>query len=151
MADVDSNPSDCWEWNASRDTDGYGVKVICGKRYRASRLAYAWSNWDGTGDWKGAIPQGMMVLHECDNPPCCNPDHLFLGTQTDNMRDMVNKGRRPSTVGENHPRAKLTDEQAREIRGVPRTYGSEARLAAQYGVSRYCISKIRRNKTWKYV
>lgn len=76
--------SECMEWKGSR-ANGYGQKHINGKRHKTHRLAWAWAN--------GPIPDGMLVLHSCDNPPCCNPNHLFLGTQSDNMRDCANKGR----------------------------------------------------------
>lgn len=75
----------CIEWKGARNPQGYGQKCIKGKRYRTHRLAWEWAN--------GPIPEGLFVLHKCDNPPCCNPDHLFLGTQTDNMQDMLAKGR----------------------------------------------------------
>ena len=77
--------TECIEWRGTRTRSGYGQKVIKGKRYRTHRLAYEWAN--------GPIPKGMLVLHSCDNPACCNPNHLFLGTQSDNMRDCANKGR----------------------------------------------------------
>lgn len=77
--------TECWVWKGARGGKGYGSKMIRGKAYRTHRLAWEWVN--------GPIPDGMMVLHRCDNPPCCNPNHLFIGTNTDNMRDMVAKGR----------------------------------------------------------
>ncbi|MCH8067616.1 MAG: HNH endonuclease [Nanoarchaeota archaeon] len=76
---------DCWEWQARRSPDGYGEVGLNHKRYLAHRVSYSISN--------GYIPQGMFVCHKCDNPPCVNPDHLFLGTADDNMKDMVSKGR----------------------------------------------------------
>lgn len=83
---------ECWEWSGSRTADGYGRR---NSRY-THRLAWAWSHWDGNGTWQDVlktIPKGMHVLHRCDNPPCCNPDHLFLGTQADNNHDSISKGR----------------------------------------------------------
>lgn len=79
---------ECWEWIAGKDKDGYGWF----KRDRAHRAAWIFFN--------GRIPEGFLVLHTCDNPPCVNPAHLFLGTQQDNMTDCLKKGRRPS--GERH-------------------------------------------------
>lgn len=80
----------CWEWVGHRLKKGYG-QMRCGKKlvlaHRASWAAF-----------KGEIPVGLFVLHKCDNPSCCNPEHLFLGTNADNMNDMVAKGRN------NHPR-----------------------------------------------
>lgn len=83
---------ECWVWNGYADKDGYGQKKINRRPLRIHRLAWAWANWNGEGDWK-AIPAGMQVCHHCDNPPCVNPKHLFLGTTGDNTRDMVRKGR----------------------------------------------------------
>jgi hypothetical protein len=83
-ANVDKS-GDCWEWQASVNLDGYGRFCLKGKRIRAHRLSWVLAN--------GEIPEGMCVLHKCDNPPCVSPDHLFLGTRADNVRDMVQKGR----------------------------------------------------------
>lgn len=79
---------DCWEWKAYRNKDGYGLFVVDGIRMLSHRFAWVY--------YYGDIPQGMKVLHECDNPPCCNPWHLFLGTQLDNTKDMISKGRHPT-------------------------------------------------------
>jgi hypothetical protein len=75
----------CWEWNGARTDRGYGHKVIGRRHMSTHRLAYEWAN--------GPIPPGLHVLHTCDNPPCCNPNHLRLGTQHENLIDMVRKGR----------------------------------------------------------
>lgn len=80
--------NECWEWNGHRSTSGYGYKCIRRKLTMTHRLAFAWAN--------GPIPPGMFVLHKCDNPPCCNPDHLYLGTAKDNARDMYARKRHPT-------------------------------------------------------
>jgi hypothetical protein len=100
----------CWEWKGSRFRTGYGRIFIAGKRVSTHR--YAWESEHG------AIPDGMFVLHRCDNPRCVRPDHLFLGTDADNMRDMARKrrGSGGSLPGENNPRARLSDKQVLEIR-----------------------------------
>lgn len=77
---------DCWEWRAGRVAAGYGSFYMAGFLYRANRVAWAFHNATDPGD--------LHVCHTCDNPPCCNPAHLFLGTTQDNMKDMVRKGRR---------------------------------------------------------
>ena len=75
----------CWEWQKSKTVDGYGTIGFGGKTVRAHRLV-----WELT---VGPIPVGLQVLHSCDNPSCCRPTHLFLGTQVDNIKDMCRKGR----------------------------------------------------------
>lgn len=78
-------PDECWEWRGSRNAKGYGQVTNQGADRIAHRVAYEIA--------KGAIPSGMMVCHTCDNPPCCNPAHLFVGSNADNIRDKVAKGR----------------------------------------------------------
>lgn len=75
----------CWEWQGFRHLKGYGAMCYRGRNQRTHRIAYVCA--------KGPIPPGMMVLHKCDNPPCCNPDHLYVGDGFDNMRDASRKGR----------------------------------------------------------
>ena len=90
----------CWEWQGARASRGYGTIWINGSSCVVSRVMFAES--------RGPIPDGLWVLHRCDNPPCCNPDHLFLGTHQDNVDDRVRKGR--GTKGERVPVSKLTAE-----------------------------------------
>lgn len=78
-------PTHCWEWDAGRDQDGYGMFWLDGRTHHASRIAYELT-------W-GPIPDGRLVRHTCDNPPCVNPAHLILGTNLDNMRDAKERGR----------------------------------------------------------
>lgn len=82
------DPDDCWEWQGSRDTDGYGRDRRGGVTRRSSRVAFFLAT--------GIDPGDLLVCHSCDNPPCCNPAHLWLGTHQDNSRDMVEKGRSTS-------------------------------------------------------
>jgi hypothetical protein len=94
---LDRKPNGCWEWVGRTDDDGYGSlnRVVEGVRYqRAHRLAYRYGH--------GPIPTGMIVMHRCDNPPCCNPEHLKLGTTADNNADMVAKGRNRYLSGAEH-------------------------------------------------
>lgn len=90
----------CWVWTRGRHTFGHGHFYCAGKNLKAHRVAWQLTN--------GPIPDGLFVLHHCDNPPCCNPAHLFLGTQLDNMRDRNRKGRANIKRGLAHPGAKLS-------------------------------------------
>ena len=98
----------------------------------------------------GAIPDGLWVLHHCDNPPCVRPDHLFLGTNGDNIRDMLRKGRQ-SRVGSRNPFAKLTEEQVAAILRAHRDGESVRELAQRFGVKWTAIHNIVTRRTWRHV
>jgi hypothetical protein len=117
--------SGCWLWHGSVNKDGYGTAGGRGARTTAHRLALAWAI--------GPLPPGMVVRHKCDVPACVNPDHLLLGTHADNMKDCVDRGRKPR--GEACSYSKLTDAQRAEARR--RALAGEAipDLAREYGVS----------------
>ena len=140
--------SGCWLWT-SHTSDGYGrIRIGGGKVAGAHRYAWICEN--------GEIPQGKMICHRCDNPACVNPDHLFLGTASDNMADASRKGRmnwKPGEVralpqGESHHAAKLTEADVRQIRSSKATGKS---LAPLYGVTEVTISRIRRRLIWRSV
>lgn len=136
-------PEECWEWEGCRDDRGYGTLGFGGRRRtRAHRVAFELAH--------GPIPSGHVVCHSCDNPPCCNPAHLFLGTQGDNNRDRHEKGRsRNLDPGERHPKAKLTNEQVRVVRAEYERGGvTQQDLAARWGVSRGNLSKILNRKAY---
>lgn len=132
----------CWEWQGSKDKKGYGrVHLRRGVKINAHRLS-----WEIN---KGLIPDGLWVLHHCDNPICVRPDHLFLGTHQDNMDDMKAKERR---VGEKHSGAKLSNNEAREIYiKMEAKRQSSLSLARDYGVSRRCINNIADGVSWKKI
>jgi hypothetical protein len=139
----------CWEWTATRDSDGYG-RILVGSRSdgtrqnaRAHRVSYLLNC--------GSIPSGMEVLHKCDNPPCVRPDHLFLGTVDDNMKDMVAKKRAANQAGERNGFAKLTEDAVTAIRLAARDGESRGALARAYHVSESCIRAIVTNKRWAHV
>lgn len=137
-------PEKCWPWLSCRDKRGYGVinSGGCGLRTFAHRVVWMLTH--------GAIPQGMCVLHRCDNPPCCNPAHLFLGTKADNLRDAAEKGRMPR--GEAHWRAKLTECDVREIRQQYAAGNiSQRKLAKMFHVSEERIHSIVYRLAWKHV
>lgn len=96
----------------------------------------------------GSVPDGLHVLHRCDNPPCCNPAHLFVGTPVDNVADMDAKGRRRPCPGEEHGMAVLTDPQVLEIW---RSEGRAGDIAKRYGVTRTTVADIRNGKNWTHI
>jgi hypothetical protein len=128
---------ECWNWKENTDKDGYGRIYLYGKTYKAHRLAYAYIKGN---------PGNLCVLHSCDNPSCCNPNHLWLGTDKDNNKDRHEKER--DARGEIHGRSKLTEENVKEIRNLKET--CEA-LARKFGVHFAQIARARRKATWKHV
>ena len=134
--------SGCWEWNRYRMPGGYGRIRHEGHMWLAHRLSYRAFNGD--------IPDGLVVRHKCDNRCCVNPDHLEVGTQKDNVHDSINRGSfvyRDNPKGADHPNAKLTEKQVKEILNSNETQRS---LAAKYGVSFQLISQIKRGKIWQH-
>lgn len=130
---VDKNaPNGCWNWTASRRQKGYGQFWMGTTMKRTHRLS-----WELL---RGEIPEGLHVLHNCDNRLCVNPDHLRLGTHQENIAEMIAKGRN---------KTKLTPAKVREIRAIEGMLGKE--IAKQYGVSDSTISSIRRGDKWKNV
>lgn len=125
----------CWNWTSSI-TVGYGMFFVRYKRpMTAHRIAYLLS--------KGPIPEGMEVCHHCDNRACVNPDHLFLGTHAENMRDCWKKHRH--AYGEKHPHARLSCSQVAEIRRIGKSM-KQRELAKKFGVCKDYISTILRFK-----
>ena len=139
---------DCWMWvGGSKSQNGYGMIQIDGKRSSkvlAHRLSYEIH--------KGVIPDGMVVMHNCDNPSCVNPDHLSLGTQSQNIIDAFAKGRKmskpPHKFGESHGASKLMESDAIEIL---KSMEAAKILAAKYGVHKSAIDRLRSGKTWKHL
>ncbi len=131
-------PSGCWEWQAYKNAQGYGKFGIDRKVKLAHRVSYELKH--------GELSDTICVLHKCDNPSCVNPDHLFLGTRGDNIRDCISKGRGDRVSGENHYKAKLSTEDVRLIRQSSKT-GVE--LAKIFGVTHQTIYLIKQNKIWK--
>ena len=135
--------SGCWLWTGGIRAGGYGNMYI---DYRSPiyQLAprVAWRLY------RGEIPEGLRVLHRCDVQSCVNPDHLFLGTQADNVKDMEAKGRRRSARGEAKGSAKLTAEEVRQIREA---IGTLKAIAKKFGLGQSIVGYIRANKIWRHV
>lgn len=129
--------SECHIWTGAFNNKGYGV-FMDGKAKLAHRVSYEIHT--------GVIPDGACVLHKCDTPLCVNPDHLFLGTQQENIADMVSKHR--TAIGENHSQSKLSIIQVYEIRSDKR---SQRVIALDYPVSRAAVGQIQRGETWGHL
>jgi hypothetical protein len=137
------NDNDCWNWKLSKTEFGYGRVRVNYSEYRAHRLALSINN-------KEDVPHEMCVCHRCDNPSCCNPTHLFIGSKLDNTHDMIGKGRNknpPIHLGENHPRSKLTSLEVTEIRN---SRESSIILSKKYMASYSTIRRIKKNLTRNY-
>jgi hypothetical protein len=145
----------CWTWRAAVNRGGYGQFWVHGRQSMAHRFAWETIN--------GPIPQGLLVLHRCDNPPCCNPVHLRLGTQAENAADCITKGRRASGPehnarfrearprGVSHPAAVLTDEDVLAIRTTYTTGGlSQTLIAQRFGISQQQVSRLVLRQSWTH-
>ncbi len=137
-----SNEQGCWTWRGWGDKWGYGYISFNRRKYLAHRASYEL--------FVGEIPEGMFILHECDNPSCVRPAHLSVGTQKDNLDGMARRGR--SLSGERHNMVKLKSSDVLSIR----QYHKEGLLSQQaianlYNVNQTAVSKIIRGETWKNI
>ena|SRR5689334_17005961 len=128
----------CWLWQGYRHDCGYGLLSIKKRNFYAHRIA-----WEM---FRGPIPDGMHVLHRCDVPACVNPEHLFLGTNDDNIADKVSKGRQPR--GETQGSSVLTDSDVKAIRS---SQESSRLLAERFRVSQSNIYQVRTGRTWAHI
>lgn len=148
LRQADSNgldPDACWLWTGAENANGYGRFVDGSQHKLAHRVSYEL--------FVGSIPDGMNVCHACDNRKCVNPHHLWLGPQTDNLRDAVAKGRmfRPDTNGELNGNRKLCADDVRTIRAMFRGGQRRYQIANRFGVSPSTVGEIIAGKLWKDV
>ena len=129
----------CWLWIGAKSGRGYGA-FRSPDEQKAHRFSYS--------RYVGQIPQGFSVCHRCDNPACVNPDHLFVGTHADNMKDKMSKGRGNHLVGTKHPRSKLTESQVIAIRADNRR---QVEIAESYGIKQAQVSEIKRRIAWTHI
>lgn len=142
-------PNECWHWNGYKNEDGYGRTWINDKGYYAHRVIFnlAFPNVIQLSAPKDTDETGFL-LHKCDNPSCCNPNHLFVGNHADNMADKVKKGRAADFSGDKGPRCKLTMEQANEIRQRRKNGISAKQLAVESGISLSSIKTLLAGKSY---
>ena len=131
---------DCLAWTGCIRKDGYGAFQLNSKSHLAHRIAYQLSS--------GEDHIALCVLHKCDNRKCVKPSHLFLGSQKDNIADMVSKQRQKGAVGEKHPNSKLND---MDILAIRNSSKGSAILAADYDVARCTIHRIKSRKAWSHI
>lgn len=132
----------CWLWTGAHDKHGYGsIGVSSTRTDKTHRVSWALTH--------GAIPDGLHVLHRCDTPACVNPEHLFLGTHADNMRDMANKSRR--AFGSRHHGAKLTEGLVALMKQRMREGVGTLQLAREFNIAPSSVSEIRHGRRWRRV
>lgn len=139
-------PDECWEWQGARQSGqwAYGRIAFAGRQRRVHRLA-----WEATHGM--SVPEGMVVRHTCDNPPCCNPHHLLLGTFADNTADMIKRGRQGDTArhGEDNGAARLTTRDVHAMR-QDRTRGlTYSELGRKYRISKGHAHRVVNHTNWK--
>lgn len=134
------SPNGCWLWAGNLDKDGYGRVTYHGVTERAHRKAYELVC--------GAIPDGLLLRHSCDNPRCVNPRHLTVGTVADNSADMVDRGRAAVRIGGLNTAAKLSESQARAIFADTRHHRE---IACEYGVSSETVWDIKSGRSWAHL
>ncbi len=133
----------CWVWRGY-SKNRYGSIMVNGRYVKAHRFSYE--------HYIGPIPAGLYVLHKCDNSLCVNPEHLFVGTQFDNMTDMKQKGRELKAKGSNAGRSRLTEEQVLSIRQeLQETNITCWQLAKKYNVTANAIRCIKLRLTWRHI
>jgi hypothetical protein len=136
-----ADPDACWEWTGAENNKGYGIIVVRGRRWSTHR--YSWFIH------KGPIPDGMQVCHTCDNPPCVNPDHLFLGTHAENLQDASRKGR--MHPGSRHGMARLSEADVQWIRRLHLMGESGTSIAGRFEVHPNTIYSVLKGQSWRHV
>lgn len=139
-----SNSDECWEWKGRRFSNNYGCLNFGLKNFLAHRISYE--------IYYGENPGNLLVCHTCDNPPCVNPKHLFLGTYKDNAKDCIDKNRKNPKIGEDKWNRKLCDEDIINIRNLYKLDGHTAKdLSEKYNVDITIIRKIANGIIWKHI
>lgn len=135
-------PQDCWVWNLAKNNKGYG-------KFGTGKMSTDYAHRISFRLFREEIPNGLNVLHTCDNPPCVNPNHLFLGTQKDNGSDCRIKGR--TSRGSGRPLSKLSEDQVIKIRNLHSEGARQIDLVKKFRVSKTTICIIVNKKAWKHI
>lgn len=141
--DRSGGPDACWEWKLGTNDKGYGHLNAGGRMLKTHRVAYLLEY--------GEVDDDLKVCHTCDNPPCCRPDHLFQGTQADNVQDAIQKERRFSPCGEDVHSARFTEADIYDIRRRGDAGESNAAIGRDYGTIRQTIGRIVRRESWAWL
>ncbi len=138
-------PDECWPWSASRYLSGYGQFRKGSKGFYAHRLAY----WFASGPYD----EHLCICHHCDNPPCCNPRHLYLGTRADNNRDrgQRRRGKEHRQNGEANDNAKLEESDVRAIIAALSVGETQTSVASRFGIKQPQVSRIARRESWSHL
>lgn len=142
LASVKYRSTGCWEWSKFRDPLGYGRCRLNGRKYTTHRASWL--------HFRGTVPKGLCVLHKCDNPPCVNPDHLFVGTFKDNTIDKELKGRANHPRGVEHHASVLTPAKVKWIRKNRYRLTMHA-TAKKLGTSVSCVNHVLQGRSWRHV
>lgn len=140
-ARLDHQPSGCWVWPGATSPKGYGHIRVRGEQVSTHRFALE------RALGRPLLP-GMLACHTCDNPPCCNPVHLFEGTHSENSLDMDRKGRRPDSRGSRGSQARLSDDDVRYIREAK---DRNVDLARRFSISQATVCDIKKRRTWSHL
>lgn len=135
------NANGCWIWQRGLDKNGYGRSSINRKGVQAHRVSWVIH--------KGKIPDGMQVLHRCDNPPCVNPEHLFLGNNADNMTDKMKKNRQ--TRGHDVNTSKINASDVFRIRGLLSEGWSGRKISKLLGLKDHHVYDIKNGRSWRWL
>ena len=139
MKRIEPQQSGCWFYNGPKDRDGYGRYVEKNRKYQAHRYSYQYHN-------NRQLTANECVCHICDNPPCVNPAHLFVGDRAMNNQDKTQKGRQAR--GTRYQRSKLQDHDIKKIRNDTRCY---PQIAKEYDIGVSTVSKIKNRITWRHI
>lgn len=142
LKSIEIDENGCWNWKKSKHRQGYGNFPYKRKILLAHRASWIL--------FKGDLNENVLVCHKCDNCSCVNPDHLFLGNQQDNMKDMFNK-KRKNHKGESHPGCKLNKDKILEIKKLLQEGLSQSKIAKKFSIKQTTVSSIKLGKIWKEI